>query len=362
MKSMPKVFGPGSRLGIVGGGQLARMIALSAAELGIASHIFTPEPHSPASDVAAQITLAEYDDEIALATFAESVDIITYEFENVPAKTAALLARRRPLHPNADALKTTQDRLLEKEFISSLSLPVAPFHAIDTLEDLSRGVKNLGTPCILKTRRFGYDGKGQIKITTNRSLSRAFDEMAGAPAILEAYIPFTREISVVAARTAQGEFCAFDICENVHCDHILQFTHVPANIQQETADIAISAAKKIADGLLYVGVIAVEMFVTGDSSRENIIINEIAPRVHNSAHWTIDGANTSQFQQHVRAICGLPLGSITRRGTIEMENIVGDATERWLDFLAEPNTHLHLYGKRETRPGRKMGHVTRVWQ
>lgn len=360
MKSMPKVFGPGSRLGIVGGGQLARMIALSAAELGIASHIFTPELHSPGSDVAAQVTQAEYDDEIALATFAESVDLITYEFENIPAKTASLLASRRPLHPNADALKRTQDRLLEKEFISSLNLPVAPFHATDTLEDLCRGVQNLGSPCILKTRRFGYDGKGQIKITANDSLSRAFDEMAGAPAILEAYIPFTREISVVAARTAQGEFCAFDICENVHRDHILQFTHVPAKIQKKTAEIAIAAAKKIADALHYVGVIAVEMFVTGDDSDENIIINEIAPRVHNSAHWTIDGANTSQFQQHVRAICGLPLGSTMRRGTIEMENIVGDATERWLDLLAEPNTHLHLYGKRETRPGRKMGHVTRV--
>jgi len=336
------------------------MIALSAAELGIASHIFTPESHSPGSDVAAQVTQAEYDDEIALATFAESVDIVTYEFENVPARTAALLASRRPLHPNADALKITQDRLLEKEFVTGLNLPVAPFHAIDTLEDLSRGVQNLGLPCILKTRRFGYDGKGQIKITADDSLSRAFDEMAGAPAILEAYIPFTREISVVAARTAQGEFCAFDICENVHRNHILQFTHVPASIQQKTEEIAISAANKIADALHYVGIVAVEMFVTDDHTGENIIINEIAPRVHNSAHWTIDGANTSQFQQHVRAICGLPLGSVTRRGTIEMENIVGDATERWLDFLAEPNTHLHLYGKRETRPGRKMGHVTRV--
>ncbi len=360
MKSMPNVFGPGSRLGIVGGGQLARMIALAAAELGISSHIFTPEPHSPAGDVAAEITQAAYDDEIALAAFAESVDIITYEFENVPAKTAAVLASRRPLHPNANALETTQDRLLEKDFISNLNLPVASFHAIDTISDLSRGVQTLGSPCILKTRRFGYDGKGQIKISANDSLSQAFDEMAGAPAILEAFIPFTREISVVAARTAQGEFCAFDICENVHRDHILQFTHVPANIQSKTAAIAISAAKKIADALQYVGIIAVEMFVISDDSGERIIINEIAPRVHNSAHWTIDGANTSQFQQHVRAICGLPLGSVTRRGTIEMENIVGDATERWLDFLAEPNTHLHLYGKRETRPGRKMGHVTRV--
>lgn len=360
MKSMPNVFGPGSRLGIVGGGQLARMIALSAAELAISSHIFTPEPHCPAGDVAAQVTQAEYDDEVALAAFADSVDIITYEFENVPAKTAALLASRRPLHPNSDALETTQDRLLEKEFIAGLNLPVASFHAIDTIEDLSHGVQILGSPCILKTRRFGYDGKGQIKIEANDGLNRAFDKMSGAPAILEAYIPFTREISVVAARNAVGEFCAFDICENVHRDHILQFTYVPANIQNKTAEIAISAARKIADALQYVGVVAVEMFVTSDGSGERIIINEIAPRVHNSAHWTIDGANTSQFQQHVRAICGLPLGSVARRGTIEMENIVGDATERWLDFLGEPNTHLHLYGKRETRPGRKMGHVTRV--
>lgn len=360
MKTMPEVFGPGSRLGIVGGGQLARMIALSAAELGIVSHIFTPESHSPGSDVAAQITQADYDDETALATFADSVDIITYEFENVPARTAALLASRRPLHPNVDALATTQDRLLEKEFISGLDLPVASFHKIDTLEDLTQGVQILGLPCILKTRRFGYDGKGQSKIMPTDNLRLAFDDMAGAPAILEAYIPFTREISVVAARTARGEFCAFDICENVHRDHILQFTHVPANIQKTTAEMAISSAKKIADALQYVGVIAVEMFVVGADSDETIIVNEIAPRVHNSAHWTIDGANTSQFQQHVRAICGLPLGSVTRRGTIEMENIVGDATERWLEFLAEPNTHLHLYGKRETRPGRKMGHVTRV--
>jgi 5-(carboxyamino)imidazole ribonucleotide synthase len=358
--SMPKVFGPGSRLGIVGGGQLARMIALSAAELGIASHIFTPEPHSPGGDVAAQITLADYDDETALSTFAQSVDLITYEFENVPARTAAFLADRRPLHPNAEALATTQDRLLEKEFISSLHLPVASFHAVETRDDLARGVQKLGPSCILKTRRFGYDGKGQVKITAEDSLTRAFDELGGVPAVLESFVPFAREISVVAARTAQGQFCAFDICENTHRDHILQFTHVPADIQDKTAEMAISATKNIADALQYVGVIAVEMFITSGASEENIIINEIAPRVHNSAHWTIDGANTSQFQQHVRAICGLPLGSVTRRGTIQMENIVGDAAERWLDFLADPNSHLHLYGKRESRPGRKMGHVTRV--
>lgn len=221
-------------------------------------------------------------------------------------------------------------------------------------------MQRLGTPCILKTRRFGYDGKGQVKITSEAGLGEALDQISGASAVLEAHVSFTKEISVVGARTADGNFKPFDVCENSHRDHILATTRVPANVLPTTRDIATLAAKQIAEAMDYVGVLAVEMFVIGDETNENIIINEIAPRIHNSAHWTSDGAETSQFQQHVRAICGLPLGSVGRRGAIEMENIVGDAADKWLEILLEPNSHLHLYGKRETRPGRKMGHVTRI--
>jgi 5-(carboxyamino)imidazole ribonucleotide synthase len=351
---------PGAVLGILGGGQLARMLALAAADLGIRAHIFAPEPDSPAFDVAAAHSIGAYEDEAALARFAAAVDVVTYEFENVPARTATFLAARKPLHPGARALGVTQDRLSEKHFISELGLAVAPFRAIDSLADLEAAVTELGRPSVLKTRRFGYDGKGQVKITAETDLAEAYKAIAASPAVLEGFVPFTREVSVVAARGTDGAFAAFDVCENEHRDHILAFTRVPAQLSSAAQATAIAAAGKIAEALGYVGVFAVELFVVGDGAAEQVIVNEIAPRVHNSGHWTSEGAETSQFHQHVRAVCGFPLGSARRRGAVEMENLIGDAVLRWPQILAEPGAHLHLYGKREARPGRKMGHVTRV--
>ncbi|MGO4407335.1 5-(carboxyamino)imidazole ribonucleotide synthase [Bosea sp. RAF48] len=357
---VPTGLAPGAVLGILGGGQLARMMALAAADLGVRCHIFAPEADSPAFDVAARHTIAEYEDEAALAAFAGAVDVVTYEFENVPAATAAFLAGRTPLHPGARALAVTQDRLSEKRFIANLGLPVAPFRAVDSLADLEAAVAALGRPCVLKTRRFGYDGKGQVKIAPGSDLGEAHEAIGRFPAILEGFVPFIREVSVIAARGLDGAFAAFDVCENEHRDHILAFTHVPANLSAEASDAAIDAARRIGEALGYVGVFAVEMFVLEEGEDERIVINEIAPRVHNSGHWTSEGAQTSQFHQHVRAVCGFPLGSATRRGHIEMENLIGDAALRWREILAEPGAHLHLYGKRDARPGRKMGHVTRI--
>lgn len=349
---------PGAMLGILGGGQLARMLALAAADLGIRCHIFAPDLDSPAFDVAARHTVGDYEDEAALAGFADAVDVVTYEFENVPAATAAFLSQRTPLHPGARALAVTQDRLSEKSFVAGLGLAVAPFRSVDSLADLETAVAALGRPSILKTRRFGYDGKGQVKIAPGADLAEAHEAIGHFPAILEGFVPFSREVSVVAARAADGAFAAFDVCENEHRDHILAFTRVPARLSSAAAATAIEAARRIGEALGYVGVFAVEMFVVGDG--ESVVVNEIAPRVHNSGHWTSEGAKTSQFHQHVRAVCGFPLGSAARNGQVEMENLIGDAALRWRELLAEPGAHLHLYGKRDARPGRKMGHVTRV--
>ncbi|TCR70271.1 5-(carboxyamino)imidazole ribonucleotide synthase [Bosea sp. BK604] len=356
----PTGLAPGAMLGILGGGQLARMIALAAADLGIRAHIFAPEADSPAFDVAARHTIGDYEDEAALARFADAVDVVTYEFENVPAATASFLAARTPLHPGARALAVTQDRLSEKSFVAGLGLEVAPFAQVDSLADLERAVAELGRPSILKTRRFGYDGKGQVKIAPESDLAEAYEVIGHFPAILEGYVDFSREVSVVAARSADGSFAAFDVCENEHRDHILAFTRIPADLGAGAAKKAIDAARRIGEALGYIGVFAVEMFVVGEGEDECVIVNEIAPRVHNSGHWTSEGAETSQFHQHVRAVCGFPLGSTGRRGTVEMENLIGDAALRWRELLAEPGAHLHLYGKRDARPGRKMGHVTRV--
>ncbi len=357
---VPTGLAPGAMLGILGGGQLARMMALAAADLGIRCHVFAPEADSPAFDVATRHTVADYDDEAALANFADAVDVVTYEFENVPAATAAFLAARTPLHPGARALAVTQDRLSEKSFVADLGLAVAPFRAVDSLADLEAAVAALGRPSILKTRRFGYDGKGQVKIAPDTDLAEAYEAIGRFPAILEGFVPFEREVSVVAARGLDGAFAAFDVCENEHRDHILAFTRVPAKLGRTASDAAIDAARRIGEALGYVGVFAVEMFVLEDGGTERVIVNEIAPRVHNSGHWTSEGAETSQFHQHVRAVCGFPLGSAALRGRVEMENLIGDAALRWREILAEPGAHLHLYGKRDARPGRKMGHVTRV--
>jgi len=356
----PRGLGPGAVLGILGGGQLARMMALAAADLGIRVHIFAPDADSPAYEVAARHTIGAYEDEAALASFADAVDVVTYEFENVPAATAAFLAARTPLYPGAQALAVTQDRLTEKRFVAGLGLAVAPFEAVDSLVDLERAVAALGCPAVLKTRRFGYDGKGQVKLSENVSLAKAWDEIGHFPAILEGFVTFAREVSVVAARAPDGTFAAFDVCENEHRDHILAETRVPARIAPAAADAAIEAARRIGDALGYVGVFAVEFFIVERAGTEDVVVNEIAPRVHNSGHWTSEGAQTSQFHQHVRAVCGFPLGATARRGQVTMMNLIGNQADDWRTLLAEPGAHLHLYGKREARPGRKMGHVTRV--
>jgi 5-(carboxyamino)imidazole ribonucleotide synthase len=351
---------PGQTLGILGGGQLGRMMAIAAAQLGLRVHVFSPDADSPAFDVAAGRTVAAYEDEAALARFAQAVDLVTFEFENVPARTAEVLSARAPLHPNPRALASTQDRLAEKTFVSGLGIPTAPFAEVSSEADLAPALDALGRPAVLKTRRFGYDGKGQVLIRDGDDPARAWEAVAGAPCILEGFVPFEREVSVVAARTPEGAFAAYDLCANEHRSHILDVTRVPAGVSRETEEGAFGIARRIADALDYAGVLAVEMFLLREGGAERLVVNEIAPRVHNSGHWTIEGAATSQFEQHVRAVCGWPLGSARRLGRAEMRNLIGDDIADWPAILAEPGAHLHLYGKAEARPGRKMGHVTRV--
>ncbi|MGE5370262.1 MAG: 5-(carboxyamino)imidazole ribonucleotide synthase [Chloroflexota bacterium] len=352
---------PGSTIGILGGGQLARMLALAGARLGLKSHVFSPVPDDPAFDVCAAHTKAEFLDEAALAAFAESVDVVTYEFENVPARTAEVLEAHRPVRPNPKVLALTQDRLVEKDFVRGLGIATADFADVTDVESLARAVARLGRPSILKTRRFGYDGKGQTQIREGVDLAQAFASLGGAPCILEGFVPFTKEVSVVAARGLDGEFRAWDVCENVHEHHILATTTAPAAISDATARAAIDMARSIAEAADYVGVIAVELFVVSDEKGERLVVNEIAPRVHNSGHWTLDGAVTSQFEQHMRAVAGMPLGSTRRHGRqVIMRNLIGADADKWADILAQDGDCLHLYGKTESRPGRKMGHVTRI--
>ncbi|HEY4926307.1 MAG TPA: 5-(carboxyamino)imidazole ribonucleotide synthase [Roseiarcus sp.] len=355
------ILAPGATIGILGAGQLGRMLAMAAARLGLRSHVFAPETEAPAFDVASAKTIAAYEDETALAAFAEAVDVITYEFENVPTPCVDFLSTFQPVRPGARALSLTQDRLTEKSFLNDLGLRTAPFMAVEDAGGLVRAVGSLGRPSILKTRRFGYDGKGQALIREGSNLSALHRGLGGAPTILEGFINFEREVSVIAARGLDGAFAAFDICENEHERHILAQTRVPAAIAPATAAAAVSIARQILEALDYVGVLAVEMFVTREADGlEGLVINELAPRVHNSGHWTIDGAQTSQFEQHIRAIVGWPLGATTRRGRIEMHNIIGEEAAGWREVLSQPDLSLHLYGKMEVRPGRKMGHVTRI--
>jgi 5-(carboxyamino)imidazole ribonucleotide synthase len=356
----PAPLAPGSTIGILGGGQLGRMIALAAAPLGLKVHIYAPDAASPAFDVAAAYTVGAYDDEAALVRFAKSVDVVTYEFENVPAATARLVASHAPLFPGEKALATTQDRLTEKSFVRDLGLPTPNFAAADDRASMAAAVGVIGRPAVLKTRRFGYDGKGQTLVREGVALDSALGLMNGQPAILEAFVPFRAEVSVIAARGRDGAFAAWDVVENRHENHILRSSHAPASIKPETAAAALGIARKIGQALDYVGVFAVEMFLVDGPTGERVVVNEIAPRVHNSGHWTIEGAETSQFEQHVRAIAGWPLGSAAARGRVVMTNLLGAEADRWREILAEPGSALHLYGKGAPAPGRKMGHVTRV--
>ncbi len=362
---------PGATIGILGGGQLGRMLALAAARLGLKTHIYAPDPESPAFDVASALTVAPYEDEPALAEFANAVDLVTYEFENIPFRSVEIVAESCLVRPGPEALGVCQDRLAEKEFLAAAGVKAAPYMRVDDAGALARAVAQIGRPAILKTRRFGYDGKGQVLVREGADLAVTFRTLGAVPAILEAVVPFSKEISVVAARGKDGAFAAYDVCENRHENHILKTTRVPARLPPETAAEAVRLARVIADALVYCGVLAVEMFVTGGQGGGEgpleLCVNEIAPRVHNSGHWTLDGAVTSQFEQHVRAIAGWPLGAADRINSpagahLEMENLIGEEALGWAKILAEPEAKLHLYGKAEARSGRKMGHVTRVVQ
>ena len=347
---------PGSTIGILGGGQLARMLSLAAARLGVNCHIYAPEKDSPAFAVSAAHTVAAYDDFAALEAFAGKVALVTYEFENVPGETAAFLDARVPVAPGVAALRTAQDRVDEKTFISGLGIPVAPFAAVSDIASLEAALARIGRPAVLKTRRFGYDGKGQTKIYDATDPEAAFAEIGRQAAILEGFVSFEREISVIAARGWSGEIAVYDVPENHHDNHILKTSTVPAGISPDVAERARTLGGRIIAALDYVGVIGVEMFVAG----EEVIVNEIAPRVHNSGHWTMDACHVSQFEQHIRAVCGWPLGSAERHSDVVMTNLLGDEAARWRELAAEPGLHLHLYGKSEARPGRKMGDFNRL--
>lgn len=350
---------PGATIGILGGGQLGRMLALAAARLGFKSHIYCPDPQSPAFEVTPHKTVAAYDDEAALRAFASAVDVITYEFENVPASTAEILADLKPLRPGANALAISQDRLVEKGFLSSKNIPVAPYRAVHDLEGLRVSIAELGLPAVLKTTRLGYDGKGQRMLREPGDAEAAFAELRPHPLVLEAFVPFEKEISVVVARGLDGSVRAFDAAENVHRHHILFTSTVPADIPPALERQAGMIAKAIVIALDYVGVLGVEFFVVPGEGRPGLLVNEIAPRVHNSGHWTEAVCLTDQFEQHIRAIIGWPLGDPRRMADVVMQNLVGDEVEMvpmGLDGDSQP----HLYGKTEARPGRKMGHINRI--
>jgi len=345
----------GSTIGILGGGQLGRMLAMAAARLGYRTHIFEPGA-APAADVAHDWTQAPYDDAEALARFAAACDVITYEFENIPAPALDILSADTPLFPSRRALEVSQDRLTEKTFLKDIGLRVAPFAAVSAADDLPGALAETGVPAILKTRRFGYDGKGQARVMAEAEAEDALASLQGAPAIAEGFIDFSMEISVIAARAQDGSVSAFDPGQNVHRDGILATTTVPAPIPASLRTDAVLLASRILTELNYAGVMGVELFVTPTG----LVVNEIAPRVHNSGHWTQAGCAVDQFEQHIRAVTGWPLGNGERHANVVMENLIGDDVDRAPALAAEPGVQVHLYGKAETRPGRKMGHVNRV--
>ncbi|HWV54557.1 5-(carboxyamino)imidazole ribonucleotide synthase [Pseudorhodoplanes sp.] len=351
---------PGATIGILGGGQLARMLAQAASRIGLNCHVYAPEADSCAFEVVKRATIAPYEDQDALARFANECDVITYEFENVPAQTASFLSQRKLVLPDPRVLATTQDRLIEKEFVEQLDIATAPYAPVADAPQLFEAVRRIGLPAILKTRRFGYDGKGQFKIDAGGDPAVGWRAIGGAPCILEGFVPFEREVSVVVARGRDGSLQSFDVTENEHRDHILKVSRVPAGIPDQVAAEAVRIAETIATAFDYVGVLAVEMFVVRDGTAQRVLVNEIAPRVHNSGHWTIDGCSVSQFEQHIRAIAGWPLAVPVRLGRVEMVNLIGAEAADYGRWLTVPGASLHLYGKGEPVPGRKMGHVTRV--
>ena len=353
---MTKALQQGATIGILGGGQLGRMLSVAASRLGFKTHIFEPGANPPAGHVADAVTTAPYSDHDALTAFANSVDVITFEFENIPTQALDVLEKLRPVLPARNALATSQDRIVEKEFLSGLGLNVAPFANVETAEDFSTAVATVGTPCILKTRRFGYDGKGQARLKTNDDAQAAWDALGNTPCVLEGFIDFSHEVSVIGARSQSGEVVCYDPGENVHRDGILHTTTLPATLNVSQRMDAVLLTGKVLNALDYVGVMGVELFVTP----AGLIVNEIAPRVHNSGHWTQNGCVIDQFEQHIRAVAGWPLGDGTRHSNVVMTNLIGDEVLDVVKLSSDANIGLHLYGKANAKPGRKMGHVNKI--
>ncbi|WP_420342031.1 5-(carboxyamino)imidazole ribonucleotide synthase [Paenirhodobacter sp.] len=346
----------GSVIGILGGGQLGRMLSVAASRLGFRCHIFEPGAEPPAGHVAWKVTTAPYEDEAALRAFAAAVDVITYEFENIPTAALDLLETLRPIRPGRRALATSQDRILEKQFLNGIGLATAPWAEVTDLATLEAAIARIGTPSILKTTRLGYDGKGQARLRAPGDAPEALAAMGGATAVLEGFVNFSAEVSVIAARGLDGSVACFDPGENVHRDGILHTTTVPAKIPAGLRSDAVLIAARILNALDYVGVLGVELFVTP----EGLLVNEIAPRVHNSGHWTQAGCTVDQFEQHIRAVAGWPLGDGARYADVQMLNLIGADVEMVPDYAARPRTQIHLYGKAEAKPGRKMGHINTV--
>ncbi|MEP5759368.1 MAG: 5-(carboxyamino)imidazole ribonucleotide synthase [Litoreibacter sp.] len=353
---MTKSLPIGATIGILGGGQLGRMLSVAASRLGFKTCIFEPSSACPASHVSDSHIQASYEDMDALRRFAQSVDVITYEFENIPASALDTLETFKPIHPGRLPLTTSQDRLSEKTFLNDLGLKTAPFANVESEADLAEAIAHIGTPSILKTRRMGYDGKGQVRLNNGDTADKIWPLMDNQPCVLEGFIKFSHEVSVIGARAIDGRVACFDPGENLHHDGILHTTTVPARLNGAQRTDAVLLAGRILNALDYVGVMGVELFVTP----QGLIINEIAPRVHNSGHWTQNGSTIDQFEQHIRAIAGWPLGDGSRNADVTMVNLIGDDVTRLEEFIQDSNTGIHLYGKSEVKPGRKMGHVNKV--
>lgn len=353
---MNKTLISGSTIGILGGGQLGQMLSMAASRLGFKTHIFEPSENPPASNVASKFTRAEYDDYDALKQFASSVDVVTYEFENIPTAALDIIETQSEIFPNREALKISQDRLIEKEFINKLGFKTASFCEVNSIEELIDAINQIGAPSILKTRRFGYDGKGQVKVHPSSKPEEIWKNLGEKALILEGFINFSSEFSVIGSRSKDGQISCFDPGENVHKDGILRTTTVPAHLtnQQKTEAVLITA--KILETLKYVGVIGIEFFL----EKNSLVINEFAPRVHNSGHWTQNGCTVDQFEQHIRAITGWKLGNAERHSDVIMENLIGDEIYKTNQLVEDGSIALHLYGKADVNPGRKMGHFNRI--
>lgn len=357
---MSDVLSPGARIGILGGGQLGAMLAGAASEMGFQPHIFAPEQSSPAFQRSGHSICSAYENTAQLIEFAQAVDVVTYEFENVPISPLMAIESFVPIRPGIKALKTAQDRLVEKEFLAASDVPIAGFKAVGNQEDLVEAVKMIGFPCVLKTRRFGYDGKGQIILKNQEQVQGTFEQLGGGACVLEAFVPFFAETSLIAARGLDGSVVSYEMALNTHENHILKTTELPSGLPQQILENAAVLANSILGNLDYIGVMGIEFFVAGTPEDPELLVNEIAPRVHNSGHWTQDGALVDQFEQHIRAIAGWPLGNGSRHSDVTMVNLIGDEAHKWQTYAANPNFRMHLYGKEEARPGRKMGHVNCV--